>query len=762
MGRVEVMRRPLVSVIIPCYNAEKTLKNTVFSVLIDPYQQTEILIVDDGSTDGSAQLIRQLCLKDRRIRGFHQQNLGVSAARNHGARKARGQYLAFLDADDLVLRNAIFERMKLLLSQDTPRLLGAFCPATLLDIDRVPLTPTPMFDYPLPDNRLFFGYMPESVFNPACAIVKRSAFEAVQGFDETLVNGSEDYDIWHRMMRTGGYFQKTNACAIGWTQHAESRVHSKIASHYKECKEVLHRIYGPTDTDCAPELKGGFASAHLEFVITRRAFTAAYGAAISGHADAAKEIIADISSYSLDLLSAHQLEQMMVAKALRALCRREEDWPRVWPLVKEQTLQFVKDLYESVGGGQNTLEKLFVLLQQMEARFAHNVVVAPKFDSLEHFADFYYRLIWALYPVRDEIDNICLPTPSVSFFGRPPCRISELLEFELPEHLDEQIASMEEAFVGKIQVFPQQHEEHWITFAEDADLVIRSSADQTPSLSGDVEKALEKAASRGRQFIIAPSEAPFDSPSALEIINYCNRYAERDLVEHRNTFNSLVEELGQRSPVYLIGAGDTSAVQNEEMFKAGARVATADTLLNRDAFQELQPHAIVLADPVLHNGCSKIAAKLRDDLKWAIDHCDPYIVVPQRDYRLYEEFLVPEQRRKLVALPASAIAVPNLSLSKVFLTADGPSLLSQYLLPVACSVGDEVILTGFDEITTDKNEGAARPQGHLDDAARQVLRKAHPAFWEEVDTGDATEINEELNRTLQAAEELGKRISVWT
>lgn len=756
------MRRPLVSVIIPCYNAEKTLKNTVFSVLIDPYQETEILIVDDGSTDGSPQLIRQLCLRDRRIRGFHQQNSGVSAARNHGVRKARGQFLAFLDADDLILRNALFERMKVFLLQDTPRLLGVFCPATLLDLDRVPLSPTPMFDYPLPDNRLFFGHMPESVFNPACVIVKRDAFDAVQGFDETLVNGSEDYDLWHRMMRTGGYFHKINSCAIGWTQHPDSRVHSKIASHYQECKQVLRRIYQPTEQECAPELRSGFASAQMEFIITKRAFSTAYGAAVTGHADAAREIIADISSYSLDLMSAPQLEQMMIAKALRALCRREEDWPRVWPLVKAQTLQFVRDLYESVGGNQNTLEKLFLLLQRMEDRFAHNVVVAPRFDSWEHFTDFYYRLIWALYPVREEIINIHLPTPSEEVFGRPPCRLSEILEFQIPEHLDPQIAAMEDAFIGKISVFSQQHEEHWLTYADSADLVVRTTAGETFGLSEDVENALKRVCQRGRQFTIAPHQAASDSPSALQMIDYCNRYAERDLVEHRKTFDSLVEELAPLTPVYLIGAGDTSAVADETTFQKGARIATADTLRDRASFQALNPHAIVVADPVLHSGCSRIAATLRDDLKWAIALSDPYIVVPQRDYRLYEEVLTPQQRTKLVALPASALTAPNLSLSKCFQTVEGESLLTQYLLPVACSVGDEVILTGFDEVTPKAVNTANRRLGYLDDGAMETLRKAHPAFWQKADEEDSTELDEALNRTLQAAEQLGKRISVWT
>ncbi|PDT14649.1 glycosyl transferase [Rhizobium sp. J15] len=92
---------PLVSVVIPAYNAEKTLAQTLRSVTDQTYEQLEILVVDDGSRDGTFELAKQYALSDPRIRVLRQENGGVARARNHGVREARGSYVAPIDADDL-------------------------------------------------------------------------------------------------------------------------------------------------------------------------------------------------------------------------------------------------------------------------------------------------------------------------------------------------------------------------------------------------------------------------------------------------------------------------------------------------------------------------------------------------------------------------------------------------------------------------------------------------------------------------------------
>jgi len=92
--------KPLISVIIPVYNAENFLESCIDSIIRQTYENLEILVVNDGSVDGSAALMESLAKKDGRIRCFHKQNTGVSDTRNVGLRQSKGEFIGFVDADD--------------------------------------------------------------------------------------------------------------------------------------------------------------------------------------------------------------------------------------------------------------------------------------------------------------------------------------------------------------------------------------------------------------------------------------------------------------------------------------------------------------------------------------------------------------------------------------------------------------------------------------------------------------------------------------
>ncbi len=106
----------LVSIVIPVYNAELYIKDTIISVLNQTHTNWELLVVNDGSTDKTKEILEQF--DDSRITVFHQNNRGVSDARNNGMSESKGEFIVFLDADDIISNNFIEKRLMTLLSNE--------------------------------------------------------------------------------------------------------------------------------------------------------------------------------------------------------------------------------------------------------------------------------------------------------------------------------------------------------------------------------------------------------------------------------------------------------------------------------------------------------------------------------------------------------------------------------------------------------------------------------------------------------------------
>ena len=101
---------PLLSIIIPVYNAEKYLNRCIDSIISSTYSNLEIIMVDDGSKDQSGSICDEYSEKDNRCRVYHTNNRGQAAARNYGLRKASGDYITFVDDDDWV-DNSMYEKL---------------------------------------------------------------------------------------------------------------------------------------------------------------------------------------------------------------------------------------------------------------------------------------------------------------------------------------------------------------------------------------------------------------------------------------------------------------------------------------------------------------------------------------------------------------------------------------------------------------------------------------------------------------------------
>ena len=187
---VESHDPPLVSVIIPTYNRGWILKEALESVLAQDFRDFELIVVDDGSTDGTAEL---LAACGPPVRVLTQPNRGVSAARNLGLSAARGQLVAFLDSDDLWLPAKLKEQVGFFRANPE----AMICQTQELWI-RDGVRVNPKERHRKFSGMIFERCLPLCLVSPSAVMMRTCLFEVVGVFDEQLP-ACEDYDLWLRI-----------------------------------------------------------------------------------------------------------------------------------------------------------------------------------------------------------------------------------------------------------------------------------------------------------------------------------------------------------------------------------------------------------------------------------------------------------------------------------------------------------------------------------------------------------------------------------
>ncbi|WP_290139626.1 glycosyltransferase family 2 protein [uncultured Dubosiella sp.] len=116
----------LISIIVPVYNCEKYLPETIKSIITQTYSNFEIILIDDGSTDSSGKICDEFALRDSRICVFHKENGGVSDSRNFGVANSKGKYITFVDSDDVIVKDYCENLIKALNKENVDIVIGNF------------------------------------------------------------------------------------------------------------------------------------------------------------------------------------------------------------------------------------------------------------------------------------------------------------------------------------------------------------------------------------------------------------------------------------------------------------------------------------------------------------------------------------------------------------------------------------------------------------------------------------------------------------
>lgn len=284
---------PRVSVLMPAWNRARFIEEAMSSVLGQTFRDLELIVVDDGSTDDTAELVRSC--RDSRVKLFQQDHAGISAALNRALEVASGQYVARLDSDDVWLPSFLDVQLEVL--EKHPGVDIVYAKGECMDAKGRALPSTWGTDLRYPSDPLrSFLYA-----DPTCNITvlaRRSCFDRVGGYDESL-HTSEDWDIWVRMAvhfrfrfvdRVLARIRRHDACTTGGHELPDDDVYRNrlrvldkafadpaVAGPYADVKGVaygnVHTINGLLYWTCGDRRRAAASFRRAVAVSDRRLFT---------------------------------------------------------------------------------------------------------------------------------------------------------------------------------------------------------------------------------------------------------------------------------------------------------------------------------------------------------------------------------------------------------------------------------------------------------------------------------------------------------
>jgi len=254
---------PKVSVIIPTYNRLPMLKEAVDSVLSQDFEDFELIVVDDGSTDGTGEEIKRYGGRVRLLQ--FPENRGVSAARNRGLLHARGKYVAFLDSDDLWVKGKLKIQVSFL--DDNPHYPLCYTDEIWI---RKGKRVNPMVKHAKYSGWIFEKCLLLCIISPSSAMMRRTLFSRVGLFDEALPV-CEDYDFWLRVsarfpvffinrkliIKRGGHLDQLSQRSWGNDRYRVMAL-EKLLSEPSMTREEREMVLGEMKKKCRILSKGFF------------------------------------------------------------------------------------------------------------------------------------------------------------------------------------------------------------------------------------------------------------------------------------------------------------------------------------------------------------------------------------------------------------------------------------------------------------------------------------------------------------------------
>lgn len=227
-----------ISIIMPAFNAQDFLEESIESVMAQTYANWELIIIDDGSTDKTRKIVEAFCEKDDRIQYIFQANGKQGKARNTGITNAKGNYIAFLDADDIWLPDKLEKQVNLLIKSGSDLV---FSDISIIDENgNVTKTSNGVSDEQFNGEKGIRSFLKSNKIPIVTVLARKEAIKKAGCFDESnQIQYGEDYFLWLRMLLKGFTFISTSKILAKYRKHP----HQSIANTPSKSLQIIEKMH---------------------------------------------------------------------------------------------------------------------------------------------------------------------------------------------------------------------------------------------------------------------------------------------------------------------------------------------------------------------------------------------------------------------------------------------------------------------------------------------------------------------------------------
>lgn len=344
---------PAVSVIIPAWNAAATIRETLGSLTAQTHQSWEALVIDDGSTDETRDLVQRFAARDSRFRMLEQAHEGPAAARNTGLAAARHPWILYLDADDWLPPAALEQLATATTRGEVDAIHGGWARVTLSGVVQ-----DNEFAPALPD--LFPLFADYCAFAIGCCLFRRELIDRIGRFDPALLT-CEDWDFWQRLTRSGARFVRIDEPV----NHYRMRLRSGATATERLLQDgllVIERGHSPDPR--VGSARHPVGAPRDELGAARFRFAAWVAGILIGRSESPSQVLDEFHKDSAPDLNPHDIAFNLYRTVPLALACGEEAWDQLWPRVYQHLGSFLDSL-ERRSGAWRLKGRVMLALEQL-------------------------------------------------------------------------------------------------------------------------------------------------------------------------------------------------------------------------------------------------------------------------------------------------------------------------------------------------------------------------------------------------------------